>query len=77
MRKFVNVIGVGEQRTSKKGWNYVPIAFTYEDQFIHGLKAATVNVGLDVLDKDIPLVGDTLEFVMHEANFSLFVDAVL
>lgn len=77
MRKYVNVVGVGEKRKSKKGWEYVPIAFTYDDKYINGLKAATVNVGTDVLGDDIPLVGDTLEFVMHESNFQLFVDAVL
>lgn len=77
MRKYVNVVGVGEIRKSKKGWEYVPIAFTYDDKYINGLKAATVNVGTDVLGDDIPLVGDTLEFVMRESNFQLFVDAVL
>lgn len=77
MRKFVNVVGVGDERTSKKGWKYTPVAFTYEDKFIRGQKAATVNVGADILNGYVPQVGDTLELVMHEANFSLFVDAVL
>lgn len=77
MRKFVNVVGVGDKRTSKKGWEYVPVAFTYEDKFIHGVKAATVNISSDVLAGYTPAIGDTLEFVMHESNFSLFVDAVL
>lgn len=77
MRKYVNVVGVGEKRKSKKDWEYVPIAFTYDDKYINGLKAATVNVGTDVLGDDIPLIGDTLEFVMHESNFQLYVDAVL
>ncbi len=77
MRKYVNVVGVGEKRTSKKGWEYVPISFTYDDPYIRGVKAVTANVGVDVLDGCNPIVGDTLEFVMHESNFSLFVDAVL
>lgn len=77
MRKTIDVIGVGEKRTSKKGWEYIPISFTYEDKLISGLRSATVNVGTDVLEGCKPMVGDTLEFVMHESNFSLFVDAVL
>ena len=77
MRKYVEVVGVGEKRESKKGWKYVPLSFTFEDSHIRGVKAATVNVGIDVLGDDVPVVGDTLEFVMHESNFQLYVDAVL
>ena len=77
MRKYVEVVGVGEKRTSKKGWEYVPLSFTFEDKSVHGVKAAHVNVGTDILGNDVPIVGDTLEFVMHESNFQLYVDAVL
>lgn len=77
MRKYVNIVGVGERRTSKRGWEYVPLSFTYEDRFTNGLKAATCNVGVDALAGYNPAIGDNVEMVMHESNFSLFVDAVL
>lgn len=77
MRKYINIVGVGEQRTSKKGWEYVPLSFTYEDRFINGVKAAHVNVGVDCLRGYRPAVGDTLEIVMHESNYQVYVDVVL
>lgn len=77
MRKYVNVVGVGEKRVSKKGWEYIPVSFTYEDARIRGMKAAHVNIGTDVLQDYAPTVGDTMDVVLHESNFNLVIDAVL
>lgn len=77
MRKYVDVVGVGKKRTSKAGREYYPVAFTYEDKFISGVKAATVNFFTDSLGGYVPCVGDTVDVVMHESNFNLFIDAVL
>ena len=80
MRKVVKVVGVGELRTSKKGWLYRPLSVTYDDPYMKGEKAVTVNVGSDALGDfvNFPFApGNEMECYMHEANFSLFIDDVI
>lgn len=80
MRKLVRIVGVGEKRTSKKGWVYIPLSFTYEDPYVKGAKAVTVNVGVDALGeyKDFPFApGNEVDCYMHESNFNIFVDDVV
>lgn len=84
MRKFINVVGVGLRKTgvAKNGRNYdfVPVSFTYEDDYkqTDGLLAETVNVSGPMFESAAPIQpGDTLDVVMHTANYRIFIDAIL
>lgn len=84
MRKYINIVGVGNRmsgtgKNSGKPYDFTPVAFTYDDRFTAGLKAATVNINQDAMGGYTPAVGDTVEVVMREDYKSgrVYVDAVL
>ena len=84
MRKYINIVGVGNRMTgtgknSGKPYDFTPVAFTYDDRLITGVKCATVNIGQDSLGDYVPSVGDTVEVVIREdyKTGRVFVDAVL
>lgn len=84
MRKHINIIGVGNRmsgtgKNSGKPYDFTPVSFTYDDKYIAGLKAATVNINQDAMAGYTPQVGDTVEVVMREDFKSgrVYVDAVL
>lgn len=84
MRKYINIVGVGNRmagtgKNSGKPYDFTPVAFTYDDCFTAGLKAATVNINADSLAGYVPAVGDSVEVVMREDYKSgrVYVDAVL
>lgn len=84
MRKNINIIGVGKRmsgtgKNSGKPYDFTPVSFTYEDQFIKGLKCATVNINATDLGGYEPSIGDTVEVVMREdfRTGRVYVDAVL
>lgn len=72
MRKVINIVGVGNRmsgtgKNSGKPYDFTPVAFTYDDPFVHGVKCATVNVNQDAFGPDyVPSVGDCVEVVMRE-----------
>ena len=84
MRKYINIVGVGERRKgtgkdSGKPYDFTPVSFTYDDDYTTGVKCASVNVSQDSMRDYSPAVGDTVEVVMREDYKSgrVFVDAVL
>lgn len=84
MRKYINIVGVGSRKfgTAKQSgrqYDFTPVAFTYEDPFVQGLKCATVNIGQDCLGSYSPSVGDSVEVVMREdfKTGRVYVEAVL
>lgn len=84
MRKYINIVGVGNRmsgtgKTSGKPYDFTPVAFTYEDRFTSGVKAATVNINQDAMGDFVPKIGDFVEVVMREDYKSgrVYVDAVL
>lgn len=84
MRKYINIVGVGNRmagtgKNSGKPYDFTPVSFTYDDRFITGVKSATVNISQDAMGEYIPAVGDTVEVVMREdfKTGRVFVDAVL
>lgn len=84
MKKYINIVGVGNRmagvgKNSGKAYDFTPVAFTYDDHFITGLKCATVNISADCLSGYVPAVGDTVEAVMHEdfRTGRVYVDAIL
>lgn len=84
MRKYINIVGVGNRmsgtgKTSGKPYDFTAVSFTYDDRFITGVKCATVNISQDSMGDYTPAVGDTVEVVMREdfKTGRVFVDAVL
>lgn len=84
MRKYINIVGVGNRmsgtgKTSGKPYDFTPVAFTYEDNYITGVKACTVNINQDAMGGYVPAIGDSVEVVMREDYKSgrVYVDAVL
>lgn len=84
MRKHINIVGVGKRmsgtgKTSGKPYDFTPVSFTYDDSFIAGVKAATVNINADAMAGYVPNIGDTVEVVMREdfKTGRVYVDAVL
>ncbi len=83
MRKFITIVGVGDRRSgvsakTNKSYDFTPVYFTYEDQFVSGVKAAMTNVSQDCMCNYTPRVGDSIEVVMHtELSGKVYIDAVL
>lgn len=84
MRKYVNIVGVGKRmsgtgKNSGKAYDFTPVAFTYDDQYMTGAKCTTVNINQDAMGGYTPCIGDTVEVVMREDYKSgrVYVDAVL
>ena len=84
MRKYINIVGVGKRmsgtgKNSGKPYDFTPVAFTYDDKFTAGLKAATVNINADSLAGYVPAIGDSVEVVMREdyKTGRVYIDAVL
>lgn len=84
MRKYINIVGVGKRmigngKSSGKPYDFTPIAFTYDDNYTTGLKAATCNVNQSDMGGYVPAIGDSVEVVMREDYRSgkVYIDAVL
>ena len=84
MRKYISICGVGKRmagtgKNSGKPYDFTPVAFTYEDDYMNGLKAVTSNIDAGSLGNYVPAVGDSVEVVMHEdfRTGRVYVDAVL
>lgn len=84
MRKVINIVGVGKRmvgvsKTSGKAYDFTPVAFTYDDPYTVGVKAATTSINADAMGGYQPAIGDTVEVVMREdyKTGRVYVDAVL
>lgn len=82
MRKFVQIYGVGERKrgvgkkTGKK-YDFTEISIGYEADGFAGIKCETVAIDAVIIGERLIAPGDTLELVMHQANFKTYVDAIL
>ena len=85
MRKYINIIGVGNRmsgtaKNSGKPYDFTPVSFTYEDGFITGVKCAHVNIAQNCMPSDYkPAVGDTVEAFVREdfKTGRVYVDGIL
>lgn len=72
MRKIINIVGIGDRKSgisknTNKPYDFTPVAFTYEDKFMDGLKAACTNLNQDCCPPGYtPTVGESLEVFMRE-----------
>lgn len=82
MKKEVTVVGVGARRTGKskesgRSYDFVPVAITYEDPQMNGVKAETVNVQGAIFDERPIYTGELLTVFMHTQNFRTVIDGIL
>jgi hypothetical protein len=82
MKKDVTVVGVGTRRTGKsketgRPYDFVPVAITYEDPSMNGVRAETVNVPGAMYDERPIYTGEFLTVFMHMQNFRTVIDGIL
>ncbi len=71
MKTTITIVGVGERRSgisqkNNRPYDFTPVAFTYDDPYIAGLKAATVNVAETTLAGYRPAIGDSVTAWVRE-----------
>lgn len=81
MRKVVNVCGVnhakGVSKKTNNPYDFTEIHFTYQDDYVAGLKADNAIINQKMLgDREI-MVGEDLDLVFHVYQNRVVVDAVL
>ena len=81
MRKTVNVCGVnhvsGISKKTDKPYDFTEIHFTYQDDYVAGLKADHATVNQSMIGNRQILVGEDLDMVFHVYQNRVVVDAVL
>ena len=82
MRIIANVIGVGQRKKgiSKKNgkpYDMQEIAISYDHQMFSGQKCETIAIDGNTIGDRVIAVGDSLDMVIHQANFKTYVDAIL
>lgn len=82
MRKYVEVMGVGQRRAGvakKSGtkYDFTEISIAYDADGFAGRKCETVAFDATVIDGRTITPGDVLDVVMHQANFKTYVDAIV
>lgn len=83
MRAKMKVVGLGERKSgvstkNNKPYDFIPISFIFEDKFTEGFKAATSNVGYDMVE-DIGgiKVNEEREMFFHTYNNNIVIDGIL
>lgn len=82
MRMNVTVYGVGQRKQglgkkSGKKYDFTEVSIGYEDSAFAGFKCETVAIDSGIIGERVIAPGDTLDIVMHQANFKTYVDAIL
>ena len=82
MRIFANVIGVGQRKKgiskkSGKAYDMQEISISYDHHMFSGQKCETIAVDGNIIGDRVIAVGDSLDMVIHQANFKTYVDAIL
>lgn len=77
----ITVVGLGLRKTGandRGSYDFIPVAFTYENRFIQGVKAATANLQLSQ-DEDIPVLGQSyMAFVREDyEKRQVFLDGII
>lgn len=82
MKGKVKIVGLGRRMAGvsiKNGRNYdfIPVAFVFEDQYFDGFRAATSNVDGSMIDAVGGVkVGSEVEMVYHYANNAIYIDDI-
>ena len=82
MRKLCTVYGIGERKkgvgkkTGKK-YDFTEYSIGYAADGVAGVKCETVAIDADTIGDRAIAVGDTIDVVMHQANFKTYIDAIL
>ena len=83
MRAKMKVVGLGERKSgvstkNNKPYDFIPISFIFEDRFTEGFKAATSNVGYDMVEAIGGIkVNEEREMFFHTYNNTIVIDGIL
>lgn len=83
MRTKIKIVGLGDRRKgvspkNNRAYDFVPVSFVYEDKFMNGLKAATSNIGGEMLDAVGGVkLNEEREIFYHTYNNAVVVDGIL
>ena len=81
MRKTVNVCGVNHRKGTSaktgKSYDFTELHFTYQDEYVTGLKCANAVADQSMVGNREIMVGEDLDMVFHTFNGKVFVDAIL
>lgn len=82
MRKICTVYGVGERKRgvgkkSGKKYDFTEYSIGYPADGFAGEKCETVAIDAEIIGDRVIAPGDTLDLVIHQANFKTYVDAIL
>ena len=82
MRMLCNVYGVGQRKNgvgkkSGKAYDFTEISIGYQETGFAGEKCETVAIDAGLIGDRKIAVGDTIDVVMHQANFKTYIDAIL
>ena len=79
----MKVVGLGERKSgvstkNNKPYDFIPISFIFEDKFTEGFKAATSNVGYDMVEAIGGIkVNKEREMFFHTYNNTIVIDGIL
>ena len=83
MRAKMKVVGLGERKSgvstkNNKPYDFIPVSFVFPDKFTEGVKAATANVGYDMVEAIGGIkVNDEREMFFHTYNNNIVIDGIL
>lgn len=82
MRNRIKVVGLGQRRagtSSKNGkaYDFIPVAYVYNDQYFEGLRAATSNVSGPEADAAGLKVGSEVDAFMHYQDNKPVIDGLV
>lgn len=82
MRKVCQIYGVGQRKNgvgkkSGKKYDFTEFSIGYDADGFTGVKCETVAIGAEIIGDRKICAGDSIELVMHQANFKTYVDAII
>lgn len=82
MRVIASVYGVGERKKgigkkSGKKYDFTEVSIGYPVEGYTGERCETVAIDANIIGDRVISPGDTIDLVMHQANFKTYVDAIL
>lgn len=80
VRANVTIVGCGERKSGngKKGpYDFVPVAFTYEDKYMEGVNVGTANLDGAVFEQYGVRPGVSLEVFLYFKDYRANIAAVL
>lgn len=83
MRAKMKIVGLGERKSgvspkNNKPYDFIPVSFVYPDKLTEGVKAATANVGYDMVEAVGGIeLNQEREMFYHTYNNNIVIDGIL